>query len=195
MLLSAAINAQNVEQIFKSMPANLLPGASEGNRTMLLVDSSTTSVPYAFGEIKKIVHSENYLKIETSKAGSTQLKLLPFEGDSLLVCVIKTVCAGACDSYFSFYTTNWEKMDSDKFLPNILPELFYDSSKKGEENYKYAVSLPDIYPISASFETEGTDLTLKLNIKERLTQTQLDKIKPYLKSDSVVLKWNNGTFK
>jgi hypothetical protein len=84
-------------------------GVSEGNKTMLLVDSGKTTVPYALGEIKKLEQSSDYLKIKTSDAGTTQLKMLPVAKDSSIVCIIKTVCAEACDSHISFYTTNGKK--------------------------------------------------------------------------------------
>ena len=195
LLISIVVNAQTIDEVFKSMPADLLPGISEGNRTMLLVDSNTTTVPYSFGEIKKLEVSDDYLKIQTSEIGTTQIKLLPAEGDSLLVCVIKTVCGGVCDSDIMFFTTNWERLDDAYYLPDFIPGIFYDSSKKNEDNYKNAVSLPDIYPVSASFDAKGSDLTLKLNIAGWLTPTQLNSIEPYLKSDAVKLKWENSTFR
>lgn len=195
LLFSTLTHAQNVSDLFKSMPSNLLPGASEGNKTMLLVDTGMTAVPYAFGEIEKMVLSDDYLQLKTSDAGSTQIKLLPLSSDSVVVCVIKTVCAGVCDSYLSFYTTDWVKLDNNAFLPNVSAEIFFNSSPKKKENNKYAVSLPDIYPISATFSDQGTDLTLKFHYKDRLTAQQIEEIKPLLKSDSVTLTWNNTSFR
>lgn len=195
LLFSTLTHAQNVSDLFKSMPSNLLPGVSEGNKTMLLVDTGMTAVPYAFGEIEKMVLSDDYLQLKTSDAGSTQIKLLPLSSDSVVVCVIKTVCAGVCDSYLSFYTTDWVKLDNNAFLPNVSAEIFFNSSPKKKENNKYAVSLPDIYPISATFSDQGTDLTLKFHYKDRLTAQQIEEIKPLLKSDSVTLTWNNTSFR
>src|SRR5690554_1249719 len=71
---SLAIQSQTIGDIFKFMPENMLPGVSEGNKTMLIVDSTNTTVPYIFGEIKKVSHNSNYLKIETSEIGTLQLK-------------------------------------------------------------------------------------------------------------------------
>lgn len=192
---SLLAEGQNIGDLFKSMPPELLPGVSEGNKTMLLVDSGETTIPYALGEIKKLGQSSDYLKIKTSGAGTTQLRLLPVEKDSSIVCIIKTVCAEACDSHISFYTTKWEKIENNAFLPEISKEIFFDSSKKEMENYKYAVSLHHIYPISADFSESGSDLTLTFNYKPLLTNDQIAEIKPFLKSDAIVLKWKNGSFR
>ena len=108
--------AQTINEVFKSMPSELLPGVSEGNKTMLIVDTSKTTVPYIFGEIQKANHSSSYLMIRTSVAGNTQIKLLPVEGDSSIESVIKTVCVGAetdiCNSIISFHTTGWKELHS-----------------------------------------------------------------------------------
>lgn len=70
-----------------------------------------------------------------------------------------------------------------------------DSSKKDLDNYKYALSLPDIYPISAKFDETNTDLTLLFHYKDRLSNMHLKEFEAYLKSDSVTLKWDESVFK
>ena len=195
ILVSLSGYGQTINDLFKSMPPELLPGVSEGDKTWLLVDSGETTVPYELGKIKKSRQSNDYLEIRTSDIGTVQLKLLPFNEDSSIVCVIKTVCASACDSHIAFYTTKWERIENAAFLPEISKEIFFDSSKKEMENYKYAVSLHCICPISAAFNESGSDLVLTFNYKPFLTGDQIATIKPFLKSDSVVLKWENAAFR
>lgn len=199
ILLSATLKGQTIEELFKSMPAEILAGVSEDFKTMLLVDTGTVSIPYFFGEIVKLNHSENYLKIQTSEIGTTQLILLPVEQDSVIISVIKTVCGGVksttCDSDISFYTTEWEKLDNSHFIPEITAESFFDSSKKESENYKYALSLPDISPISAEFNETDNNLTLTFNYKDYLSDAHKEIVNSYLKSDTIVLSWQDSSFK
>lgn len=193
--LSTIVEAQQVGDLFKAMPPELLPGVSEGNKTMLLVDSGKTTVPYPLGEIVKEAYGNDYLRLQTSKIGTLQLKLLPVSEDSVVVCLIKTVCGNVCDSHISFYTSEWKKLGKEAFLPTISAEIFLNSSQKKSKNDKYAVSLPDIYPISATFNETGTDLTLTFHYKERLAEEQIQQLEPLLKGDSVVLTWKNGSFR
>ncbi|MDD2328523.1 MAG: DUF3256 family protein [bacterium] len=193
--LSAVATGQNITDLFRTMPPALLPGISESNKTMLLVDSGNTSVPYSLGEISKVAHDREFLHIRTSAAGDLQLKILPLPGDSAIICLIQTVCAGICDSRITFFTTEWVKLDPLGFLPTISKEIFFISPENHSDNYKYAVSLPDIYPISARFDKAGTDLLLKLHYRERLTEEQMAEINPYLKNDSLFLHWKNGSFR
>lgn len=194
LLLSVATQAQNIGDIFKQMPSDMLPGFTDANKTMLLVDTSTTTVPYALGEVKKEIQTKDYLKLRTSDIGTIQLKLLPIAEDSTIVCVIRTVCASACDSNISFFTTEWQELNTNDFLPTISKEIFFDSSKKNTNGYKYAVSLPDVSPISAEFISGKNDLTLKFDAKTYLSSVIYEEVKPFLKNESVVLKWNNKRF-
>ena len=193
--LSTIVEAQQVGDLFKAMPPELLPGVSEGNKTMLLVDSGKTTVPYPLGEIVKEAYGNDYLRLQTSKIGTLQLKLLPVSEDSVVLCLIKTVCGNVCDSHISFYTSEWKKLGKEAFLPTISAEIFLNSSQKKSKNDKYAVSLPDIYPISATFNETGTDLTLTFHYKERLAEEQIQQLEPLLKGDSLVLTWKNGSFR
>ncbi|MDO5664545.1 MAG: DUF3256 family protein [Bacteroidia bacterium] len=195
ILVSTSAFSQKIDDVFKTMPNSILPGLSEGNRTMLLVDTGKTVIPYTFGEIEKLTYSPDFLKIKTSEIGTTQIKLLPLINDTQIICVIKTVCRNACDSNIKFYSTDWKELNANTLLPHISAESFLDESKKGTDNYKFAVSLSDIYPISAEFENGTNTLTLKLDLKNYLSSEQLAKIKPFVKSETIILNWNNTSFK
>lgn len=188
-------NGQDITKIFESMPSDLLPGVTEGNKTMLLVDSGETTIPSPLGEIKKLDLGDTYLKIKTSDVGTLQLKLLPVSKDSLIICAIRTVCADACDSDIAFYTTQWQKIDDSKLLPDVSGKIFFDSSKKRMKNHKNSVSLQHVYPVSAELNKENTEMKLILNYQPFLTAEQIETIKPLMKSDTVILKWKKGAFK
>lgn len=195
LCIAMAAKSQSVSDVFKTMPADLLPGFSDANKTMLVVDTDKTVIRYALGEVEKTRHTQSFLSLKTSEAGTTQIKLLPLSADSNVVCLIKTVCASVCDSHISFYTTNWEKLNSNDYLPTLSVESFLDSAKKGTDNYKYAVSLPDISPIKAEFVNGQTDLLLTFDYKSYLSDDIIAQLQPFLKSDSIHLKWNNSRFR
>ncbi|OPZ28686.1 MAG: hypothetical protein BWZ00_01245 [Bacteroidetes bacterium ADurb.BinA174] len=195
IFISTLAFSQKIDDVFKTMPNNIVPGLSDGNRTMLLVDTGKTIIPYPLGEIEKLAYSPDFLKIKTSEIGTTQIKLLPLINDTQIICVVKTVCGNACDSHIKFYSTDWKELDANLLLPDISAESFLDSSKKDTDNYKFAVSLPDIYPISAEFENGSNTLKLKLDLTKYLSNEQLAEIKPFIKSETITLTWNNTSFR
>lgn len=186
---------QKIDDVFKTMPNAILPGLSVSNRTMLLLDTGKTVIPYSLGKMEKLAYSSDFLKIKTSEIGTTQLKLLPLIDDTYIICVIKTVCGKACDNNIRFYSTDWKELEAKTFLSHIPVASFFDSSKKNSENYKFALSLLDIYPISAEFENGSNALTLRLDLEGYLSDEQLAKIKPFIKSETITLNWNNMFFR
>lgn len=195
IFIAASAFPQKIDDVFKTMPNSILPGLSDGNRTMLLVDTGKTVIPYSLGEIEKLAYAPDFLKIKTSGIGSTQLKLLPLINDTQIICVIRTVCGKACDSNIRFYSTDWKELEAKTLLSHISAASFFDSSKKDSNNYKFALSLPDIYPVSAEFENGSDSLTLKLDLENYLSDEQLAEIRPFIKNETITLNWNNISFK
>lgn len=195
ILFYFSVQAQKIDDVFKKMPEEIVSGITEGNRTMLLINKDETSVPYTFGEIKKIKHTANYIKLQTSAVGTTEIKLLPFQEDKNIICVIKTICAKVRDSQVSFYTENWEKLNPKDYILLNLETYFLNFDKKVTSKNKYALSLPDIYPISAEFEEKEDIIRLVFNYKQRLTKEQIEQMAPYIKTDTMRLRWNGKAFR
>ena len=194
ILISLSVFSQKIDDVFKTMPHTILPGLSESSRTMLLVDTGKTTIPYALGEMEKLAYTADFLKIKTSDIGTVQIKLLPLINNTQIICVVRTVCANACDSNIKFYSTEWKELDTKLLLPKISAESFFDTAKKDTDNYKFAVSLPEIYPISAEFVNGANNLMLTLDVEKFLTPEQLAEMKPFIKTKVLTLNWNNTSF-
>ena len=185
---------QTMDEIFKTMPEELLPGFSEANKTMLLVDSSLSVIPYALGEIEKLEYSDTFLSLRTSKAGTMQIKLLTLVNNTKLVALINTVCSDFCDSNIRFYTDKWEEVDKKSLLPDLPPRFFFDKSKIDKPEFKWAVSHIDIYPLHFQFKKGSNTLEVKFDIMGHLSPQDSMKIQPYLNKDFIELAWNKSTF-
>ena len=198
LFLSIASHGQRINGVFNTMPTQLLPGISDANRARLLASPVNTAVPYILGEVTKLQHTDNFLEIRTSAVGTMQIKLLPLprslRRNTTIIAVIHTVCGGGCNSHISFYTTRWERLDASRFLPDISVRNFLDSSQKETQNYKYALSLSNILPISAQFKESSTDITLTFN-HQYLSAPAFNEMEPFLKTDRIVLQWRGGSFR
>lgn len=192
-LISASLFPQKLSDVVGTMPNAIVPGLPENDRTMLLADTGRISIPFALGKIEREAFTSDFLRIKTSKVGTTQIKLLPLINGTKIICVIKTVCAAACDSNIKFYSSDWIELDSKTLIPHISIESFIEVTKKNSENNKFALSLLDICPVSAEFENGSSVLTMKLHVEKYLSGEQLTQIKPFLKT--VTLNWDNTSFK
>lgn len=185
---------QNIDEVFKTMPEEYLPSFSEANKTMLLVDTSLSVIPYPLGEIEKLAYSDTFLSIKTSEVGTMQIKLLPLVNKTQIVALIKTVCGTVCDSDIRFYSLDWEKIDKSSLLPQIPKQTFFDSTKKDTSEFKWALSLIDIYPLHFQFIEESDNLEVTFDFKEYLSPVDFQKVTPYIKNETINLLWNKSMF-
>lgn len=185
---------QKIDEVFKTMPDQFLPAFSEANKTMLLVDSSLSVIPYPLGEIEKLAYSDTFLYVKTSEVGTMQLKLLPLVNKTEIIALVKTVCGMICDSDIRFFSVDWEEIDKSSLLPQIPPQIFFDATKIDTPGFKWALSLFDIYPLHFQFKEGSENLEVTFDFKKYLSPEDLLKVTPYLKNETIDLLWNKSMF-
>lgn len=186
--------SQNIDEVFKTMPDEFLPAFSEANKTMLLVDSSLSVIPYELGEVEKLKYSDTFLSLRTSDVGTMQIKILPLVNETKIIALIKTVCGNVCDSNIRFFTSDWKAVEEKSILPKIPPQVFFDKNKVETPQFKWATSHIAIYPLKFQFKEGSTNLEVKFDILDHLSSKDSTKIAPYLMKESIDLSWNKSTF-
>lgn len=186
--------SQNIDSVILDMPENIIPALSVDNRTMLLVDSTARVIPTVFGEVEKLTYRDDYLKVKTSDVGTIQIKTLDTKNDTYIVCVIKTVCAPACDSDIKFYDSEWEEIDKSTLLPSMTVESFITFKDNQKHQTIYKSLLPDICLIDARFDDTGK-LVLKLDVENYLSGEDLEKFNQTFELKELTLKWDSVYFK
>ncbi len=185
---------QKIDEVFKTMPDEFLPAFSEANKTMLLVDSSLSVIPYPLGEIEKLAFNDTFLSLKTSEVGTMQIKLLTLVNNTRIIALIKTVCSKICDSDIRFFSEEWVEIDKSSLLPQISPQVFFDSTKEGLPEFQWALSRIDIFPLHYQFKNGSDDLELTFDFKEYISPQDLQKATPYIKSETIDLLWNKSVF-
>ena len=185
---------QTIDEVFKTMPNDFLPAFSEADKTMLLVDSSLSVIPYALGEIERLAYSDTFLSIKTSEVGTMQIKILPLINNTQIIVLIKTVCSGVCDSDIRFFTSEWKEIDKRSLLPTITPQVFFDQKELNTPGFKWTVSQIDMFPLQFQFKNGSNNLQVKFDIANHLSALDFAKIEPYLVKETIDLLWNKSTF-
>ena len=186
--------SQNIDSVILDMPENIIPALSVDNRTMILVDSTARVIPTVFGEIEKLTYRDDYLKVKTSDVGITQIKTLETQDDTYIVCVIKTVCAPACDSDIKFYNLEWEEIDKSTLLPPMTVESFVKLKNNQNHHTLYNSLLPDICLIDAHFDDTG-NLVLKLDVENYLSGEDLEEFNNTFELKDLSFQWDLISFK
>ena len=103
--------AQDMKSVFLAMPDSMTPLLTKVNKEDcidFLASGMRAEVRNRFdqpAEMKEL--TEDYVLMQTSAVGTLEMKLLPVNDSTKVVCMVKTVCASACDSEIRFYTSDW----------------------------------------------------------------------------------------
>ena len=105
--------AQDMKSVFIAMPDSVTPLLSKINREDCVdfLDSNMKArVKNRFdGDAELQTLTEDYLMMRVSEVSTLEMKLLPVNDSTKVICLVRTVCTSACDSDIKFYTADWSK--------------------------------------------------------------------------------------
>lgn len=192
--------SQTISEIILDMPDSVIYGMSTDLKEDLISNPTDSIFEIKdhdlYASIKRLSFSEDYMKISTSEVGEIQIKLLPLINDTKIICVVKTVCKGICDSHLSFYSLKWTPIDNDGLYPK--PELKWflkEDVDKDSETFKNAIALVDILPVKLILSKDSESLIAELNIEKYMDEKSYKDLKPFLNDNPKILTWNKTSFK
>jgi hypothetical protein len=201
ILSVASVAAQDITSVFLSVPDSILFGIdAQGKDQLLSRANDTIEVEVRSrlnSQIKRTNLSDNFISLETSSAGTLQIKLLPLINDSKIVCVIRSVCGKACDSHIAFYATNWQPLEN---AASLVPALTLDAFIKPDadrqsEDFRNAQAALDMLAIKYDLNAGNDTLCAYLDLQNYLGKDDYNKIKPYLIEQPKIFGWDKVSFK
>ncbi|NDW10228.1 DUF3256 family protein [Dysgonomonas sp. 520] len=197
----SSLTAQDITGIVLNAPDNIIFGLSAEEKDKLVAqpkDSAIVSVNNIFQKTTKRLNlSDDYISLQTSEAGTTQIKLLPLVNESKIICVVTTVCGKVCDSKIQFfYSANWTPLENVELFPRLDINTFLeDNIDKNSDDFQNALAVVSMLPVKLVLDADTQDIKAELGIKEYLSETEYNEIEKYLKKDPVTFKWNKISFK
>lgn len=195
-----SMDAQNMKSVFISMPDSIAPLFTKVNKEDCVdfLDSGMKAVvTNRFGsksEMKDL--SDDYVLMQTTGSSTLEMKLLPVNDSIKVVCMVKTVCASACDSEIHFYTSDWSReLSVADFL--VLPDagMFFLPMESILQEYDWVRKKADMHLVKASLSKDDASLTFIYTTPDYLNKEDKEKLLPYLRKEPVVLKWQEGKFR
>ena len=192
--------AQNMKSVFVSMPDSIAPLFTKVNKEDCIdfLDSGMKAVvTNRFGKKSEMkVLSDDYVLVQSTGSSTLEMKLLPLNDSIKVVCMVKTVCASACDSEIHFYTSDWNKeLAVTDFL--VMPDIdmFFLSSDSAFDDYDLIRKKVDMHLVKASLSKDDASLTFIYTTPDYLNKDDREKLLPYLRKEPIVLKWQDGKFR
>ena len=192
--------AQDMKSVFLTMPDFMTPLLTKVNKedfVDFLASDMKAEVRNRFDNPAEMkVLTEDYVLMQTSAVGTLEMKLLPVNDSTKVVCMVKTVCASACDSEIYFYTSDWSReLDKKEYLQ--LPDAGAFSLPKDSlsEEDVLVRKKADMHLVKASLSKDNSTLTLVYTTPDYLNQEDKDKMLPLLNQNPVMFEWKDGMFR
>ena len=192
--------AQNMKSVFVAMPDSMTPLLTKVNKEDFIdfLDSNMKAeVKNRFdGTAEMKVLTEDYTLVQTSEVGTLEMKLLPVNDSTKVICMVKTVCAAACDSEIRFYTSDWkEELNAQAFLSKPEGNDFFAPNDSVTDESVMIRKKADMLLMKASLSKEDASLTFIYTTPDYLNAEDKEKLLPYLRKEPIVLRWQDGKFR
>ena len=192
--------AQDMKSVFIAMPDSIAPLLTQVNKedcVDFLDSNMKAEVTTRFGGTAEMkVLTEDYVFLQTTPSSTLEMKLLPVNDSTKVVCMVKTVCASACDSEIHFYTSDWKgKMAVGDFLQKPEQEAFYLPNDSVTEESVLIRKKADMHLMKVSLSKEDASLTFIYNTPDYLNKEDKKQMLRYLNPNPVVFQWKDGKFR
>lgn len=163
--LPPAARAQTVDRFFAAAPTEVLPLLDRTARLDLL-DLYNSRLPAKAenvlgGQTEMTRKTDSFIELKLTASSSWQLKVLPTEQDTLLLC-IHSLDAGSVGSKLKVYATDWTVKTYD--LPDPKPADFYltQNPLTAAQSQMVQALLP-VLPVEIAWDDEADALSYRLS--------------------------------
>lgn len=191
--------AQNMKQVFISMPESIEPLLTKVNREDCVdfIDSNMKAVvKNRFDHDSELkVLTDNYLLLQLTDVSTLEMRLLPLADSIQVICMVKTVCGSACDSEVRFFDTQWKELDGKEYFRFPKEEQFYLPLDSIGREYSELRSKADMYLMKVALSSKEAELLVEYATPSYLNEEDSSKLSTYLRKEPIVYEWTEGRFK
>ena len=195
-----SVSAQDMKSVFIAMPDSITPLLTKVNKedcVDFLASDMKAEVKNRFdGTAEMKVLTEDYTLVETSEIGTLEMKLLPVNDSTKVICMVKTVCASACDSDVRFYASDWSKeLNAGDFLQKPSASAFFLPNDTLSEEGILIRKKADMHLMKASLSKDDVSLTFIYTTPDYLNKEDKEKMLRHLNQNPVTFQWKDGKFR
>ena len=203
LLLAVILHAEArtpMRQWLVAMPDSVMPLLTKNNR-MDFIDFYDAQMAAVVtnrmdGSSRMNRLTDDYVQMQVSEVSTLEMKLLPVNDSTRVICMVKTVCASACDSSVRFYASDWSaELAAKDFLQVPLGDDFFLPNDSLTDEAALARKMADMHAMKASLSKDDASLTYQYTTPDYLNKEDREKLLPLLKKEPMVLRWSEGRFR
>lgn len=197
---SLSLQAQNMAEVFIAMPNEYLPQLEDawrkdlvdlyrsGEKARLKNDMGGTS------ELVKL--TEDYLLLQSTERTTVEMKLLPLVNNTFVVCRIVTLEGPVKDSRVTFFSPEWEPLNSEDLWTPVRVDWFIRTDADTlSVSYGEAISQLDMDLFHYQLNPDDYTLTQIYTTPLYTDRETQKKLKRFLKDSPKVYTWTKTYFK
>ena len=200
LFLVITLQAQDLKSLYISIPDSLSPLLTNVNRQDFgdfLASNMKAEVKNRFGNSSEMLKlTGDYLKIKLTTVSSVEMKLLPVNDSTKVICVAKTYQGPVADTEISFYSTSWEKLNEKEFIDFPKKEDFFIVPIKPEQidSLEYVKAQADIHLTQASLSENKQTIEFTYTMPDYLDKKTAATVRKYVIKSPISYKWVDGHF-
>ena len=193
-----SLHAQDAKSVFINIPDSLCPLLTKVNRADFADFLESKMKAQVKNKMEKIsemkVLTKDYLFLQTTALTSFQMKLLPLNDTTKIICVINTACGPVCDSRILFYTTQWKELSSKDYIDMPGMERFFVAPESAKlDTYNNARASLDFYLLKSDLSKDNNELAFTFTSPQNLDESSAKALEPFLKKELIYV-WKEGRF-
>lgn len=194
------LQAQTLNTIFVNMPDSLSPLLTKNDRADFadFLDSKMKAqVKNKFEKVSEMkILTKDYLFLQTTSQTILQMKLLPINDSTKIVCLITTACAPACDSRIRFFTPEWKELSAKEYVTLPTIDAFWQFPDSiNHEQREIIRDKMDSFFLKAELAAVDNSLTFSNTTMDYLDKDTAKELLIYLKQTPIKLQWSEGGYR
>lgn len=192
--------AQEMKEVFVDMPDSLSGVLTKVNRADcadFLASDMKAQVTNRYNRQSELkILTKDYLFLQVTPQVSWEMKLLPVNDTTKVVCLIRSVCAPVCDSKVEFYTADWKPLSESGYLLQPTADAFFlPTDSLHADSLAVLRKEADLTFLKASLSPDDTSLSYTYTTMDFVRKETAEKLRPYLRPMPLRYEWKEGAFK
>lgn len=179
-----------------AMPDSVMPLLTKNNRLDFVdfLDCGMEAVVTnrLDGKSQMRTLTEDYLFMNYTGVSEVEMKLFPVSDTTDVLCMVTTMKVGVCDSRVDFFDEAWHPLDVTDFFDAPQSEAFRTAERNDSADAAWAKM--DVYLKRYILSSGENVLACRLTTLDYLNLEDRKKVSPYLKTEEIVYRWEDGRF-
>lgn len=200
LMAVSLIEAQEMKSVFIQMPDSLSRVLTKINRedcVDFLASGMKAEVTNRFNlssELKRL--TADYLLLQETPQCTVEMKLLPVNDSTRVVCVVRTIATPVADSSVSFFTTDWQPLPlTDYFLSPSADEFYLPTDSLVADTLSALRKEADITFLRFGLSADDLTLTATYTTPDYMGRESAARLKAYLRKEPIRYRWSEGMFR